>query len=73
MLFRSLVMLNLPGIKLDVLQYPPRQIPFHANFSYFQLEAGNPLWAPIEISRAMGLYVAGEPPGLEMQLWAIRT
>ena len=70
---RDLVMLNLPGIKLDVLQYPPRQIPFHANYSYFQLEAGNPLWAPIEVSRAMGLYVAGEPPGLEMQLWAIRT
>jgi type VI secretion system protein ImpJ len=70
---RDLVMLNLPGIKLEVLQYPPRQIPFHANFSYFQLEASNPLWQPIEISRAMGLYVAGDPPGLEMQLWAIRT
>ena len=70
---RDLVMLNLPGIKLDALQYPPRQIPFHANFCYFQLEAGDPLWAPIEISRAMGLYVAGEPPGLELQLWAIRT
>ena len=70
---RDLVMLNLPGIKLDVLQYPPRQIPFHANFSYFQLEATNPLWQPIEISRAMGLYVAGDPPGLEMQLWAIRA
>ena len=70
---RDLVMLNLPGIKLDVLQYPPRQIPFHANFSYFQLEANNPLWQPIEVSRAMGLYVAGDPPGLEMQLWAIRT
>lgn len=70
---RDLVMLNLPGIKLDVLQYPPRQIPFHANFCYFQLEANNPLWASIELSRAMGLYVAGEPPALEMQLWAIRT
>lgn len=70
---KDLVTLNLPGIKLDVLQYPPRQIPFHANYSYFQLEAGNPLWQSIETSRAMGLYVAGEPPGLEMQLWAIRT
>ena len=70
---RDLVMLNLPGIKLDALQYPPRQIPFHANFCYFQLDASDPLWAPIEISRAMGLYVAGEPPALEMQLWAIRT
>lgn len=70
---RDLVMLNLPGIKLEVLQFPPRQIPFHANFSYFQLEASNALWQPIEVSRAMGLYVAGDPPGLEMQLWAIRT
>ena len=70
---RDLVMLNLPGIKLDALQYPPRQIPFHANFCYFQLEASDPLWAPIEISRSMGLYVAGEPPALEMQLWAIRA
>ena len=70
---RDLVMLNLPGIKLEIQQYPPRQIPFHANFAYFQLEANNPLWQPIEVSRAMGLYVAGEAPGLEMQLWAIRT
>ena len=70
---RDLVNLNLPGIKLSALQYPPRQIPFHANFCYFQLDANDALWAPIEISCAMGLHVAGEPPGLEMQLWAIRS
>lgn len=69
----SMVTVNLPGIKLDVMQYPPRQIPFHKNYSYFQLDASNPYWAPIEVSRAMGLYVAGDLPGLEMQLWAIRT
>lgn len=69
---RDLVMLNLPGIKIESLQYPPRQIPFHANYLYFQLEATNPLWKPIEVSRALALYVAGDPPGLEMQMWAIR-
>ena len=69
---RDLVMLNLPGIKIEPLQYPPRQIPFHANYSYFQLEATNALWKPIEVSRALALYVAGDPPGLEMQMWAIR-
>ena len=70
---RDLVTLNLPGIKLDPLQYPPRQIPFHANHCYFQLDASSPLWQAIEVNRALGLYVAGDPPGLEMQLWAIRT
>lgn len=70
---KDLVMLNLPGIQLEPLQYPPRQIPFHASYSYFQLGANNSLWKSIELSRAMGLHVAGEPPGLELQLWAIRT
>jgi type VI secretion system protein ImpJ len=70
---RDMVMLNLPGIELESLQYPPRQIPFHANFSYFQLDKSNALWQAIEVSRAMGLYVAGDLPGLDMQLWVVRT
>jgi len=70
---RDMVMLNLPGIELENLQYPPRQIPFHANFSYFQLDKSNSLWQAIEVSRAMGLYVAGDLPGLDMQLWVVRT
>jgi type VI secretion system protein ImpJ len=70
---RDMVMLNLPGIELESLPYPPRQIPFHANFSYFQLDKANPLWQAVEVSRAMGLYVAGDLPGLDMQLWVVRT
>lgn len=70
---KDLVTYNLPGIKLDVLQYPPRQMPFYRQYSYFQLETSNSLWSAIEVSRAMGLYVADNPPGLEMQLWAVRT
>jgi type VI secretion system protein ImpJ len=70
---KGLVTYATPGIGLTVLQYPPPQMPFYSQYSYFQLDMNNPMWRAIEISRAMALYVPGKPPGLEMELWAIRT
>ncbi len=42
---RDLVQLQLPGITLRPLPVAPRQIPYHAGFTYFELETrGNELW-----------------------------
>lgn len=69
---RDLVNLNLPGIVLRGLPVAPRQIPYHAGFLYFELERGGELWKLTEQSRALALHIAGEFPGLELELWAVR-
>ncbi|GAA5182308.1 type VI secretion system baseplate subunit TssK [Niveibacterium umoris] len=70
---RELVNLQLPGIGLRPLPVAPRQLPYHAGFSYFELDATGDLWKQLESSGGLGIYVAGEFPGLELSLWAIRN
>ena len=69
---RDLVNLQLPGIGLRTLPTAPRQLPFHAGFHYFELDRGGELWKQFERSGSLALHVAGDFPGLELELWAIR-
>lgn len=70
---RDLVQLQLPGIVLRTMPVAPPQIPWHAGYSYFQLEKGGELWKDMEKSGAFALHLAGEFPGLDMEFWAIRS
>lgn len=65
--------LQLPGIALRPLPVAPRQIPFHAGFSYFELETTGDLWKQLDASGGLGMYVSGDFPGLEVSLWAIKA
>jgi type VI secretion system protein ImpJ len=47
-------------------------LPFHAGFTYFELDRGNELWKQFATSAGMALHVAGDFPGLAMEFWAIR-
>lgn len=69
---RDLVNLALPGIALNSLPVAPRQIPFHAGFSYFELERGGEKWKQLERSGGLAMHIGGEFPGLELEFWAIR-
>ena len=69
---RDLVNLQLPGVTMRLLPTAPRQLPFHAGFHYFELDRGGELWKQIERSGSLALHVAGDFPGLELELWAIR-
>ncbi|MGH8763554.1 MAG: type VI secretion system baseplate subunit TssK [Nitrosospira sp.] len=69
---RDLVNLALPGIPLNSLPVAPRQIPFHAGFSYFELERGGEMWKQLERSGGLAMHIAGEFPGLTLEFWAIR-
>ncbi|SAL80434.1 type VI secretion protein [Caballeronia arvi] len=69
---RDLVNLQLPGIALRALPVAPRQLPFHAGFTYFELERGGELWRQFATSAGVALHVAGEFPGIEFEFWAIR-
>jgi type VI secretion system protein ImpJ len=69
---RDLVNLQLPGVGLRALPVAPRQLPFHAGFTYFELDSGNELWKQFPTSAGLAMFVAGEFPGLAMEFWAIR-
>lgn len=69
---RDLVNLQLPGIALRALPVAPRQLPFHAGFTYFELERAGEFWAAMAQSAGFALHVAGDFPGLQMEFWAIR-
>jgi type VI secretion system protein ImpJ len=68
----DLVNLQLPGIGLRPLPVAPRQVPFHAGCCYFALDVHDELWPALAASAGIGLHVAGEFPGLTMELWGIR-
>jgi type VI secretion system protein ImpJ len=75
---RALVESQLPGIPLRPLPVAPRQIPYHAGYTYFELDKSrrpsDPVdyWKDLEASRMMVMHVAGDFPELKMELWAIR-
>jgi type VI secretion system protein ImpJ len=69
---RDLVNLQLPGIGLRLLSVAPRQLPFHAGFSYFELDRSSDYWQLLTHSTGFAVHVADVFPGLEMQFWAIR-
>jgi type VI secretion system protein ImpJ len=70
--FGELVRSALPGIAVRALPVAPRQIPFHVGSSYFELDRTSAFWKAMLTSGGLALFVAGEFPGLEMELWAIR-
>ncbi|CAN5334013.1 type VI secretion system baseplate subunit TssK [soil metagenome] len=70
---RDLVNLQLPGITLKNLPVAPRQLPYHAGHFYFELERSGDLWSQFQRAGNLGMHVAGEFPGLAIELWAIRA
>jgi type VI secretion system protein ImpJ len=71
---RDLVESQLPGVTLRALPVAPRQIPYHAGYTYFELETrGNELWKQLANSGGLlAMHIAGEFPGLALEFWAIR-
>ena len=69
---RELVNLSLPGIGLQALPVAPRQIPYHAGTTYFELERGGDLWRQLTKSGGVAVHISGEFPGVELALWAIK-
>ena len=70
---RDLVNLHLPGVRVHPMPIAPRQLPYHANYNYFELDTNNELWGQLERSGGMALHLAGDFPGLRIECWAIRT
>ncbi len=69
---RELVNVALPGITIRPLPVAPRQIPFHAGASYFELDRNSAHWQQMQASAGFAIHVSGEFPNLRLELWAIR-
>ncbi|MFK0380202.1 type VI secretion system baseplate subunit TssK [Pandoraea sp. NPDC090278] len=68
----NLIRSHLPGIPLQALAVPPRQIPFNAGFLYFEISQEHPLWEQVSRYGGLALHVAGQFPELRMELWGVR-
>ena len=69
---RDLVNLHLPGVRLNPMPIAPRELPYHANYNYFQLDTTNELWDQLQRSGGVALHIAGDFPGLRVEFWAIK-
>jgi len=70
---RELVNVALPGIVVRPLPVAPRQLPYIAGTTYFDLERNNPMWKALATSGGVAIHLAGDFPGIQMDLWAIRA
>lgn len=70
---RELVNLHLAGIKVKALPVAPRQIPFHANKTYFMLELSAVDITQLEQSGGFAFHASGAFAELELNFWAIRN
>lgn len=68
----ELIRSHLPGMILQALPVPPRQIPFNAGYIYYELNCDGPLWEHIAHHGGLAMHIAGEFPGLLIELWGVR-
>jgi type VI secretion system protein ImpJ len=68
----ELITAALPGIAVAPLPVVPRQLPYYAGRSYFELDRSGPYWQALARSGGIAVHVAGDLPGLEIECWAIR-
>lgn len=69
---RQMVNSALPGIAIKPLPVAPRQVPFNAGVLYFELDSNDKYWGKFKSSGGLAIHVAGEFPGLKMELWAVK-
>jgi type VI secretion system protein ImpJ len=70
---RRYIMEMIAGIPLTPLPQVPRQIPLRANYVYFELDTRSPRFKELRTSGGIAIQVAGQFPGIMLELWAIRS
>ncbi|WKX27314.1 type VI secretion system baseplate subunit TssK [Tatumella ptyseos] len=68
----DLVRSHLPGVALQLLGAPPRQLAHCSGTHYFELVKHGRDWQKILEEQAVALHVAGSFTGLTLRLWGLR-
>ena len=63
---RALVNSALPGVPIRPMPAAPRQIPFHAGNTYFELDRASEHWAALKTSGGFAIHVGGDFPDLQL-------
>ena len=50
----------------------PRALPYHAGYTYFELDKTGEEWMALQNTAAIAIHVAGDFANLSLQLWAVR-
>lgn len=69
---RDLVNLHLPGVTLSSLPVAPREIPYHAGYTYFEVDTRHDLWRQLHQSGGLAMHISGDFPEMALEFWAIR-
>ena len=69
---QQIVTRALRGVPVEPMPAPPRHIPVHAGFVYFEFDQAHEYWKEIRTAGSLAFH-PGEFPGLSMELWAIRS
>ncbi len=67
----QLVKRALPGLDLTHLPVPPSSIPKKIDYHYFSVSKSGPCWDHLVKTRVAGLYVPGELPNPDVELYVI--
>lgn len=70
---QELVSKLLPGIPVAAMSVAPRQIPYHAGNSYFELDSKSELCQGLKNTGGLAIHFGREFPGLKLELWAIKS
>jgi type VI secretion system protein ImpJ len=69
---RDLVNLQIPGIGIRPMPSAPKQVPYHAGYTYFEMDQNHELWPLLSKSGGFAFHIGGDFPNLELELWAIK-
>jgi type VI secretion system protein ImpJ len=67
----ELVKRALPGLELTYLQSPPSAMPAKVDYTYFAVSKAGPCFEHIVQTRRVGVYVPGDFPNPDLELFAI--
>lgn len=69
---REIVQAALPGVPLRHVPSVPPQIRALPGYVYFELDRSAPEWKEFATAPALGMQIAGEWPGLKLELWCVK-
>ena len=69
----ELVNVALPGVEVRPLPVAPRQLPYRSGNTYFELDTQGDIWREIISSGTIAVHLSSEFPGLELELWGIKS
>ena len=69
---RDLVTKGIPGVSISPLAVAPRQIPYHANFAYYELNQSGDIWKDMIDQSSLAMHLGGQFNEVRIELWSIR-